>query len=305
MRQLSRKIIKIFRRGFLRWSAGHQTKEGAEERGISHLCQNSSSRFHLGSVTNQRHISHFHFLSQPAVIIMLQFVSATEMPLQCRKFTCPLTNTIMQDPVIVPCCGANFDRKAILNWMRKNGNRCPQSGEDITPLDLKTNTKLQWKIMYLERTYSDKNDFIPERFVSCSSTNKVSPSRPNSRVDSPPVLPKSPRPGASSRKTHTPRVTDILDTTTTTSTTTSSQSPHLFNTTSTCSVTTSSCEVQTKEVLPSTQPPLSTSFDTLSFESMRHVDSAPTAPRRSDGGMSIHEARRMGHRRGCRRTGMT
>jgi U-box domain len=103
-----------------------------------------------------------------------------------RKFSCPLTNTIMEDPVAAPCCGANFERHALLNWMRKNGNRCPQSGEPLLPSDLNANPKLQWEILYLERRSGDL--FFSER--GSSSCGRLT--NPRSKVDTPPILPRSP-----------------------------------------------------------------------------------------------------------------
>ena len=101
-----------------------------------------------------------------------------------RKFSCPLTNTIMEEPVSVPCCDVNYERVALLSWMRKHGNRCPQSGEPLLPSDLKPNARLQWEILYLERTNSDLN----------ASAENTSPAPP-SNVDSPPLHPRSPREG--------------------------------------------------------------------------------------------------------------
>ena len=104
------------------------------------------------------------------------------MPTQ-RRFTCPLTNSIMEDPVSVPCCGTNFERRALLRWMKKNGS-CPESGESLRTSDLKPNAMLQWEILYLERKTSCKGE---------SSSTKVSSSLPipSPSVDTPPSMPRS------------------------------------------------------------------------------------------------------------------
>ena len=110
--------------------------------------------------------------------------SAMEIP-SPRKYTCPLTNTIMEEPVSVPCCSTNFERTALLSWMRKNGNRCPQSGKPLMTSDLKPNTKLQWEILYLERRNSNHMD--------CSERSSSSASPISSKGDYPPLHPRSPR----------------------------------------------------------------------------------------------------------------
>jgi len=107
----------------------------------------------------------------------------TTMP-ATRKFSCPLTNMIMEDPVTVPTCDAAFERKALLRYMRENGNRCPLSGKHLLPSDLRPDTKLQWEIFFLERRSNDFDDF------NRSSTSKITTPSP-SRADSPPVHPRS------------------------------------------------------------------------------------------------------------------
>lgn len=114
--------------------------------------------------------------------------SAMDIP-SARKYTCPLTNTIMEEPVSVPCCNTNFERTALLSWMRKNGNRCPQTGKPLMPSHLKPNAKLQWEILYLERRNSNQMD--------CSERSSLSGASPvsSSKGDCPPLHPRSPREG--------------------------------------------------------------------------------------------------------------
>jgi len=113
--------------------------------------------------------------------------SAMDIP-TARKYTCPLTNTIMEEPVSVPCCSTNFERTALLSWMRKNGNRCPQTGKPLMPSHLKPNTKLQWEILYLERRNSNQIDCSERSSVSASPVS-------SSKGDCPPLHPRSPREG--------------------------------------------------------------------------------------------------------------
>jgi len=110
------------------------------------------------------------------------------------KFRCPLTDEIMQDPVSVPCRGVNFERKAILKYLQENGNRCPLSGDSLTPSDLKSNTKLQWEILYVERQTKETMDWSVR---SCPSFTTVSSAL---KVDSPPVHPRSSPQSSSSHK---------------------------------------------------------------------------------------------------------
>lgn len=120
-----------------------------------------------------------------------------------RRFSCPLTNTIMEDPVIAPCCGANFERRALHKWMAENGNHCPHSGDPLLFSDVKANTSLHWEILYLERTSSSNADidgscccgsYTSERRASLSSSSR--------HADLPPILPRSsPEVRSTTRKT--------------------------------------------------------------------------------------------------------
>jgi hypothetical protein len=118
--------------------------------------------------------------------------SSTDDKLSCsmpsqRRFSCPLTKCIMEDPVSVPCCGANFERRAILKWMRKNGCRCPESGESLSPSQLSPNTMLQWEILYLERKNSKEEQGSSR--TEASHRGKSSPASP--AADMPPSMPRS------------------------------------------------------------------------------------------------------------------
>jgi len=109
----------------------------------------------------------------------------TTMP-ATRKFSCPLTNMIMEEPVTVPTCDATFERKALLRCMRENGNRCLLSGKHLLPSDLRPDTKLQWEIFFLERRSNDFDDFNRP-----STTNMTTTSSQPCKADSPPAHPRS------------------------------------------------------------------------------------------------------------------
>jgi hypothetical protein len=172
-----------------------------------------------------------------------------------RKFCCPLTNTIMEEPVTAPCCGTNFERNALTDWMRKNGNRCPQSGRALLPSDLRPNTKLQWEILYLERTNGDLVD------GSERSPTSTTPISPPSKADSPPINPRSTH-GISTPKTinHKRGTSDQL----------------LSSSDSTLASTTI---IATQAISPCTSP-------ISSISTLKKVDSAPALPQRFVSGLS-------------------
>lgn len=155
----------------------------------------------------------------------------------------------------VPCCGMSFERKALRRWMRKNGDRCPQSGEALRPSDLKPNTKLQWEILYLERTNSDMDG--SQRSPSSSAT----PVAPVSKMDCPPILPRSP-PGCMPLN----------------------QTVSFFRRSFSCETT---FAARRPMDLPPSQPRSSSSVDVMVRASLKRVDSAPILPRRTDAVASI------------------
>jgi hypothetical protein len=63
------------------------------------------------------------------------------------EFICPLTKDIMSDP-LVSRYGTHFERKAIIDWLEKGNNFCPQTGNPLRPSYLISDKNLQWKIRY-------------------------------------------------------------------------------------------------------------------------------------------------------------
>jgi hypothetical protein len=61
-------------------------------------------------------------------------------------FICPLTKDVMKDPVMAPH-GVSYERDTIVEWLGKH-ECCPVVGFPLEACELRTNTKLQWKIRY-------------------------------------------------------------------------------------------------------------------------------------------------------------
>jgi hypothetical protein len=62
-----------------------------------------------------------------------------------ERFICPLTNDLMEDPVMTKD-GYNFERKAILKWLDEKEDTCPVSKKSLKPSGLVANGKLKWEI---------------------------------------------------------------------------------------------------------------------------------------------------------------
>ena len=71
-----------------------------------------------------------------------------------KRFICPLTKSIMEDPVVSKH-GHNFERKAILTWLDDMGDVCPITKEPLFPSDLVSNKKLGWEISQWQLNHGD------------------------------------------------------------------------------------------------------------------------------------------------------
>jgi hypothetical protein len=69
----------------------------------------------------------------------------TSTPLQ--KFICPLTEEIMQDPVMSKT-GYSFERAAILKWFMLRGNICPLSGKPLQMSNIVSHPTLRREIQW-------------------------------------------------------------------------------------------------------------------------------------------------------------
>ena len=70
--------------------------------------------------------------------------------LRYEAFVCPITQEIMQDPVITPH-GMSFDRKAIIDWLCKD-QTCPLTKKPLKKEDLITNYALKSSIQEYLKT---------------------------------------------------------------------------------------------------------------------------------------------------------
>lgn len=78
-----------------------------------------------------------------------------------ENFICPLTNEVMQDPVVTKE-GINFERKAILRWIDENGEVCPVTKTPLAVNGLVPNNKLQWEIKQWQLSYGDASQQMSE-----------------------------------------------------------------------------------------------------------------------------------------------
>lgn len=74
-----------------------------------------------------------------------------------ERFLCPLTRELMDDPVMTRQ-GLNFERRAILEWLDKNGDVCPVTKKPLRPSGLVTNNKLQWEIRQWKLSDGDPSE---------------------------------------------------------------------------------------------------------------------------------------------------
>mmetsp|Transcript_95199 Transcript_95199/g.142638 ORF Transcript_95199/g.142638 Transcript_95199/m.142638 type:complete len:242 (-) Transcript_95199:75-800(-) len=73
-----------------------------------------------------------------------------------KDFVCPLTKVLMKDPVEAPH-GLSYERRAIVEWLGKH-ECCPVVGFPLEASELRTNTKLQWKIRYWASSHEAQAD---------------------------------------------------------------------------------------------------------------------------------------------------
>ena len=74
-----------------------------------------------------------------------------------EKFLCSLTREMMDDPVMTRD-GLNFERRAILEWLDKNGEICPVTKKPLRRSGLVTNSKLEWEIRQWKLSYGDASE---------------------------------------------------------------------------------------------------------------------------------------------------
>lgn len=69
-------------------------------------------------------------------------VQASEPPAAPPEFYCPISEEIMEDPVIIET-GQTYDRKSILAWLQRGRNVCPLTGKELVTNELVTNWALK------------------------------------------------------------------------------------------------------------------------------------------------------------------
>jgi hypothetical protein len=71
-----------------------------------------------------------------------------------KHMICPLTRKVMKYPVVTRE-GQNFERKAIMSKLDKNGDICPVTKKPLRPSGLVPNGKLQWEIRKWQLNFGD------------------------------------------------------------------------------------------------------------------------------------------------------
>jgi hypothetical protein len=71
-----------------------------------------------------------------------------------KHMICPLTRKVMKYPVVTHE-GQNFEGKAIMSKLDKNGFICPVTKKPLRPSGLVPNGKLQWEIRKWQRKFGD------------------------------------------------------------------------------------------------------------------------------------------------------
>jgi hypothetical protein len=92
-------------------------------------------------------------------------------PLPPNDFVCPLSKTVMQEPVSTPS-GVNYERAAIEGWLCEL-SYCPVHGTPLTAQSLQANTALQWKIRYWQNKHTTATVSLPH-LSSAPSWTKTS-----------------------------------------------------------------------------------------------------------------------------------
>jgi hypothetical protein len=87
-----------------------------------------------------------------------------------QRFLCPLSMTIMNDPVETPA-GDNFERQTIQKYLKDHGEVCPISGRPLTLSDLTPNSKLQWEVLYWQRHAGCPSNLSISNISSTSSSS--------------------------------------------------------------------------------------------------------------------------------------
>ena len=81
-------------------------------------------------------------------------IDEEEIAEEIKSFVCPITNTIMEDPVITPH-GISYEKSAIEAWLNKH-NTCPLTNKPLNKKDLIRNIALKNSITEYIKTKKKK-----------------------------------------------------------------------------------------------------------------------------------------------------
>ena len=83
----------------------------------------------------------------PTVSASTTGVSTTSLNSPPRDFVCPISMTLMDNPVRSKKTNQCFEREAIMNWIYRGNIVCPLTRTPLHPDDLELDTELQAKIL--------------------------------------------------------------------------------------------------------------------------------------------------------------
>ena len=82
-------------------------------------------------------------------------IDEDEIAEEIKSFVCPITNAIMEDPVITPQ-GISYEKSAIEDWLKKH-NKCPLTNKPLYKKDLIRNIALKNSIQEYIKRKKEKN----------------------------------------------------------------------------------------------------------------------------------------------------
>ena len=113
---------------------------------------------------------------------------------QFSEAICPISMTVMEDPVILAETGITYDRSAITAWFERGNRTCPCTGERVTSLQLIPNRALKsaiekWKEDNAALPGSSPEEDRPSRpYPPLRSPSTVADSRPVSQTTKPSIF---------------------------------------------------------------------------------------------------------------------
>jgi hypothetical protein len=125
-----------------------------------------------------------------------------------RRFVCPLTEKVMTDAVRIVITMKSFERRALLEWIEKNGEICPVTGTPFrASSDIETNFGLQWEILFWQRQVAESQSSDQDTFSSHITNQTSSRKWIAKSIDTPPTRPQ--RRGSSDSLSSSSEVTTV------------------------------------------------------------------------------------------------